>query len=128
MVVLLWLCTSLPWLTVSMRMDRLAQLRQDTVDMFYHGFSNYMKHAFPEDEVWQPSQAIPDATFLKKQLRKLGWKRKRLTVSAAGGWILRPSFSCDCSFDLLLALLSLETAMTLRGLNSTMRWATTHSP
>ncbi|CCE26651.1 probable glycosyl hydrolase [Claviceps purpurea 20.1] len=51
MVVLLWLCTSLPWLTVSMRMDRLAQLRQDTVDMFYHGFSNYMKHAFPEDEL-----------------------------------------------------------------------------
>ncbi|KAG6004928.1 hypothetical protein E4U21_000597 [Claviceps maximensis] len=32
-------------------MDRLAQLRQDTVDMFYHGFSNYMKHAFPEDEL-----------------------------------------------------------------------------
>ncbi|KAK2617056.1 hypothetical protein QQS21_000150 [Conoideocrella luteorostrata] len=34
-----------------MRADRLAQLRQDTVDMFYHGFSNYMKHAFPEDEL-----------------------------------------------------------------------------
>ncbi|KAG5985413.1 hypothetical protein E4U55_002334 [Claviceps digitariae] len=36
---------------MSMRMDRLVQLRQDTVDMFYHGFSNYMKHAFPEDEL-----------------------------------------------------------------------------
>lgn len=41
----------LPWITTSMRADYLAQLRQDTVDMFYHGFSNYMKHAFPEDEV-----------------------------------------------------------------------------
>ncbi|GAB0132467.1 hypothetical protein EsDP_00000902 [Epichloe bromicola] len=51
MVVLLWLCASLPWLTVSMRADRLRQLRQETVDMFYHGFSNYMKHAFPEDEL-----------------------------------------------------------------------------
>ncbi|KAK5165842.1 uncharacterized protein LTR77_008765 [Saxophila tyrrhenica] len=25
--------------------------RQDTRDLFYHGFTNYMKHAFPEDEV-----------------------------------------------------------------------------
>ncbi|KID96868.1 htmAp, Glycosyl hydrolase family 47, partial [Metarhizium majus ARSEF 297] len=41
----------LPWITTSMRADYLAQLRQDTVDMFYHGFSNYMKHAFPEDEL-----------------------------------------------------------------------------
>lgn len=53
MVMLLWLCASLPWLTVAMRADRLRQLRQETVDMFYHGFSNYMKHAFPEDEVCQ---------------------------------------------------------------------------
>ena len=34
-----------------MRADYLAQLRKETVDMFYHGYSNYMKHAFPEDEV-----------------------------------------------------------------------------
>ncbi|PHH68255.1 hypothetical protein CDD82_692 [Ophiocordyceps australis] len=35
----------------SMRADVLAQLRQETVDMFYHGYSNYMRHAFPEDEL-----------------------------------------------------------------------------
>lgn len=50
-VVLLWLCQSLLQPVGAMRSDYLAQLRQDTVDMFYHGYSNYMKHAFPEDEV-----------------------------------------------------------------------------
>ncbi|KAK7430153.1 hypothetical protein QQZ08_003338 [Neonectria magnoliae] len=34
-----------------MRQDRLERLRQDTVDMFYHGYSNYMTHAFPDDEL-----------------------------------------------------------------------------
>lgn len=34
-----------------MRADHSARLRQETVDMFYHGWNNYMKHAFPEDEV-----------------------------------------------------------------------------
>lgn len=43
----------LPWLepVAAMRPSRVAQLRQETVDMFYHGFDNYMKIAFPEDEV-----------------------------------------------------------------------------
>ncbi|OAA62098.1 Glycoside hydrolase, family 47 [Cordyceps fumosorosea ARSEF 2679] len=35
----------------AMRSDHLAKLRQETVDMFYHGYSNYMLHAFPEDEL-----------------------------------------------------------------------------
>jgi hypothetical protein len=48
-LLLIW--TLLPWITSGMRQDRLARLRQETVDMFYHGYSNYMKHAFPEDEV-----------------------------------------------------------------------------
>ncbi|KHN98910.1 Glycoside hydrolase, family 47 [Metarhizium album ARSEF 1941] len=48
---ILFACALLPWITTSMRADYLAQLRQDTVDTFYHGFSNYMKHAFPEDEL-----------------------------------------------------------------------------
>jgi hypothetical protein len=48
---LLVLCALLPWATPAMRADRLARLRQDTVDMFYHGWNNYMEHAFPEDEV-----------------------------------------------------------------------------
>ena len=30
---------------------RIAELRQETIDMFYHGFDNYMNVAFPEDEV-----------------------------------------------------------------------------
>lgn len=30
---------------------RIAELRQETVSMFYHGYDNYMKIAFPEDEV-----------------------------------------------------------------------------
>lgn len=35
----------------AMRPERTAQLRQETVEMFYHGFDNYMTIAFPEDEV-----------------------------------------------------------------------------
>ena len=30
---------------------RIAELREETVGMFYHGFDNYMDIAFPEDEV-----------------------------------------------------------------------------
>jgi hypothetical protein len=43
----------LPWLVpvMAMRPARVAELRQETVKMFYHGFDNYMKIAFPEDEV-----------------------------------------------------------------------------
>nr|OQO30755.1 hypothetical protein B0A51_02451 [Rachicladosporium sp. CCFEE 5018] len=31
--------------------ETISHLRQDTRDLFYHGYSNYMKHAFPEDEL-----------------------------------------------------------------------------
>jgi hypothetical protein len=56
--VLLILWTSL-WVFLStcvgqvraMRPDRVAKLRRETVEMFYHGFDNYMSIAFPEDEV-----------------------------------------------------------------------------
>ncbi|KAL7620345.1 hypothetical protein AAE478_009339 [Parahypoxylon ruwenzoriense] len=52
LIVLLALLVS-PWLALvdAMRPGRIAELRQETVDMFYHGFDNYMKIAFPEDEV-----------------------------------------------------------------------------
>lgn len=30
---------------------RMAELRQETVEMFYHGYDNYMDIAFPEDEL-----------------------------------------------------------------------------
>ncbi|KAI9801923.1 MAG: alpha mannosidase-like protein [Piccolia ochrophora] len=29
----------------------MRELRQETIDMFYHGFDNYMNIAFPEDEI-----------------------------------------------------------------------------
>lgn len=48
---LLLICALLPWIASAMRQDRLVRLRQQTVDMFYHGYNNYMEHAFPEDEV-----------------------------------------------------------------------------
>jgi len=31
--------------------DMIRGLRRDTRDLFYHGYTNYMKHAFPEDEL-----------------------------------------------------------------------------
>lgn len=42
----------LSWLVpvAAMRPDRIAALRQHAVDMFYHGYDNYMDLAFPEDE------------------------------------------------------------------------------
>ncbi|KAK4136612.1 glycoside hydrolase family 47 protein [Trichocladium antarcticum] len=36
----------------------VRELRQETVDMFYHGFDNYMNIAFPEDEL-RPVSCIP---------------------------------------------------------------------
>lgn len=46
------------WLAVASAMTpaRIAELRKETVDMFYHGFDNYMDVAFPEDEVRSSSQ------------------------------------------------------------------------
>jgi hypothetical protein len=31
--------------------NRVDLLRQETIDLFYHGYDNYMQHAFPEDEL-----------------------------------------------------------------------------
>ncbi|KAK5663569.1 hypothetical protein OQA88_4000 [Cercophora sp. LCS_1] len=41
-----------------MRPDRVTALRQETVDLFYHGFDNYMRIAFPEDEL-RPVSCTP---------------------------------------------------------------------
>lgn len=35
----------------AMRAGRVTDLRRETVGLFYHGFDNYMRVAFPEDEV-----------------------------------------------------------------------------
>lgn len=48
---LLALCVGYWPVAAAMRPDRVRELRQETVNMFYHGFDNYMKIAFPEDEV-----------------------------------------------------------------------------
>ncbi|KAH8899249.1 glycoside hydrolase family 47 protein [Thozetella sp. PMI_491] len=41
-----------------MSSDRIAILRQQTIDMFYHGFDNYMAISFPEDEL-RPVSCLP---------------------------------------------------------------------
>lgn len=61
LLVLLLSVVLLPWMAPAMRADHLAKLRQETVDMFYHGYSNYMLHAFPEDEVWMSGCLWPCA-------------------------------------------------------------------
>ncbi|KAF2405033.1 hypothetical protein EJ06DRAFT_485501, partial [Trichodelitschia bisporula] len=56
--------TTTPWLTLllfcitlwatcaqSMTDEAIATLRQETRDIFYHGYDNYLEHAFPEDEL-----------------------------------------------------------------------------
>ncbi|KAF3762163.1 family 47 glycoside hydrolase [Cryphonectria parasitica EP155] len=50
LLVAFWFLTWLDHI-LAMRPDRMAQLRQETVDMFYHGYDNYMELAFPEDEL-----------------------------------------------------------------------------
>ena len=44
--VLLWVS-----LGYAMSPADIAELRKETVRMFYHGYDNYMNVAFPEDEV-----------------------------------------------------------------------------
>src|ERR1700761_5367489 len=43
----------LAWTSPSLAMDQVTResLRDQTVELFYHGYDNYMKHAFPEDEL-----------------------------------------------------------------------------
>lgn len=48
------------WLALANAMTpaRIAELREETVAMFYHGFDNYMDIAFPEDEL-RPVSCVP---------------------------------------------------------------------
>jgi hypothetical protein len=50
----LFLTTAFVVVAGAMSPRRIAELRRETVDMFYHGFDNYMNIAFPEDEVHNP--------------------------------------------------------------------------
>ncbi|KAF1936030.1 hypothetical protein EJ02DRAFT_459857 [Clathrospora elynae] len=56
-VLLLWTCCW-PTLASGMTDEAIADLRQETRDIFYHGYDNYMKHAFPEDEL-RPLSCAP---------------------------------------------------------------------
>ncbi|KAI9838880.1 MAG: hypothetical protein M1819_004087 [Sarea resinae] len=51
----IWVCVVvlLLWASVACGMTdaEIEGLRQETVDMFFHGYNNYMDHAFPEDEL-----------------------------------------------------------------------------
>ncbi|RAL08667.1 glycoside hydrolase family 47 protein [Aspergillus homomorphus CBS 101889] len=51
--VITWAMLLSLWLAMAqgMRTDRVKQLRKETEHMFYHGFDNYIQHAFPEDEL-----------------------------------------------------------------------------
>ncbi|PHH49239.1 ER degradation-enhancing alpha-mannosidase-like protein 1 [Ceratocystis fimbriata CBS 114723] len=42
-----------PWISLAtcMRQSRIDHLRKGSAEMFYHGYLNYMEHAFPEDEL-----------------------------------------------------------------------------
>ncbi|KAH6692629.1 endoplasmic reticulum mannosyl-oligosaccharide 1,2-alpha-mannosidase [Plectosphaerella plurivora] len=57
-----WLaaCLALPWSSpvAAMSAARLAELRKSTVEVFKHGYENYMDHAFPEDEL-RPVSCTP---------------------------------------------------------------------
>ncbi|XRM43363.1 hypothetical protein ABZX51_006547 [Aspergillus tubingensis] len=51
--ILTWVLQLALWLTMAqgMRTDQVKELRKETEHMFYHGFDNYLEHAFPEDEL-----------------------------------------------------------------------------
>ncbi|KAK3341305.1 glycosyl hydrolase family 47-domain-containing protein [Lasiosphaeria hispida] len=56
---LLAILTVVSWpAAAAMRSARVGDLRRETVDLFYHGFDNYMRVAFPEDEL-RPVSCTP---------------------------------------------------------------------
>lgn len=56
-----WLLLSwLPQHAVAMSPGQFSEMRKATVDVFRHGFDNYMQHAFPDDEV---TFGLPCALF-----------------------------------------------------------------
>ena len=46
----------------AMKPRRIAELRQETIEMFYHGFDNYMNIAFPEDEA---CFSLPEVLYIQ---------------------------------------------------------------
>lgn len=56
----------------AMTPKRTGELRQEAVAMFYHGFDNYMKIAFPEDEVPLPRHNIQLMSLILTSFRSSG--------------------------------------------------------
>lgn len=54
-IIIIWLAA-----VNAMAPARIAELRKETIGMFYHGFDNYMEIAFPEDEVARPHHLVND--------------------------------------------------------------------
>ncbi|CAK7562940.1 MAG: hypothetical protein SEPTF4163_000796 [Sporothrix epigloea] len=54
----LLICSWLPRAQAVMPSARVTELRHKTTEMFYHGFDNYMRVAFPEDEL-RPVSCVP---------------------------------------------------------------------
>lgn len=84
---LLVVLASLPWLgsaVLAMRPSYVAKLRQETIDMFYHGYDNYMRIAFPEDEVGR-----------KRRRRRLGSVARGDGTSGDAPLTFARSFSYD---------------------------------
>ncbi|KAL9102461.1 MAG: hypothetical protein Q9163_002391 [Psora crenata] len=59
-VILQWVAALSFWSGSAYGMDhrQVEELRQEAEQMFYHGFDNYMNHAFPEDEI-RPISCLP---------------------------------------------------------------------
>ncbi|PLN77719.1 seven-hairpin glycosidase, partial [Aspergillus taichungensis] len=55
-----WILLLSLWLGLAqgMRTDQIRELRKETQHLFYHGYDNYMKYAFPEDEL-RPLSCTP---------------------------------------------------------------------
>jgi len=73
-----WLLAALllfawPGDVAAMRPSRIANLRKETVSMFYHGFDNYMQIAFPEDEVRETNTPTPKPLSAASSGNVLTW-------------------------------------------------------
>lgn len=51
LMIVIFILTTLTYFAQAISTERIAQLRSDTRELFYHGYDNYMLHAFPEDEL-----------------------------------------------------------------------------
>lgn len=69
----------------AMRPDRVAQLRQETVEMFYHGYDNYMEIAFPEDEVSRVPQKAIKAHLRRDLLATTHARRANVVIACSYG-------------------------------------------